>query len=727
MNVFDLAAKIGLDTKEYEKGLKDSKSKFDSFADGLKGAASKAGEIVSGLAKTTAAAVGAASTAFGALAKNALDARADYEQLVGGVDKLFGDASSKVQAYANKAFVEAGLSANEYMETVTGFSASLIASLEGDTTKAADIADRAIRDMSDNANTFGTQMQSIQNAYSGFAKGQFNMLDNLKLGYGGTKEEMQRLIEDASKMDEEMQRLNVTIDAEDMSFGNIINSISVMQEHLKIAGTTHKEAAGTVSGSVAQMKAAWKNFLTGTGSPKEFADSFKQVFTNVSDMMTDIVPEITDGLGDLVKELSPEIPGIVKKLLPSFISGGVGIITGLAQSAPELVTAISQSIPEIIKQVKKNKEPLLAAGKDLISSIFPDNFDDLPSLMTAATKTVTTLGSKLSDPKNVDIINGKLHDFMGKFVEGLTSPETLDALFDADTGVGVIVENVGTGLVKFASNLLDDVGTLLDNLVQYFSTPENIAKIQSGGKGLIDTLGKSLTSEDAKMALGHFLVSLCQFIATSIAAGGGAGNAIDWENDVGAVIGAKIMKGLYNSTLFGWLSKLGNWAGEGLSDMIHQIELEYLNDPYANGTYEQELQRRIEEGNKQAAWAAQGIKAHFDPNELTGPARDAYNSTHATGFYANRPTYLRNSLVGEAGDEVLLPLDNNTGWTEKLASLLNPLSGQSVVIENITVNVGNDGEDVGMAVVSSIDSAFRNMQIDTARSIGGTGFKNAWT
>ena len=175
MNVFSLFAKIGLDTKEYEKGLKDSKSQFDSFGEGLKSAASKAGDVISGLAKSTAAAVGAASTAFGALAKQSLDAVADYEQLVGGVDKIFGDSSKKVQEYANQAYKEAGLSANQYMETVTGFSASLLQSLDGDTEKAADIANRAIKDMSDNANTYGTEMAQIQSAYAGFAKGNYTI------------------------------------------------------------------------------------------------------------------------------------------------------------------------------------------------------------------------------------------------------------------------------------------------------------------------------------------------------------------------------------------------------------------------------------------------------------------------------------------------------------------------------------------------------------------------
>ena len=170
MNVFSLFAKIGLDTKDYESGLKESKSKFHDFADGLKGAAGKVGDVLAGIGKAAAAGVGAASTALTALTKQSVDAVANYEQLVGGVDKIFGESSKKVQEYANKAYSEAGLSANQYMEAVTNFSASLLQSLDGDTEAAADAANRAIIDMSDNMNTYGSSMESVMNAYQGFSK-----------------------------------------------------------------------------------------------------------------------------------------------------------------------------------------------------------------------------------------------------------------------------------------------------------------------------------------------------------------------------------------------------------------------------------------------------------------------------------------------------------------------------------------------------------------------------
>ena len=194
-----------------------------------------------------------------------VSATADIEQSIGGVETLFKDSAGTVIANAKQAFSTVGISANEYMEQVTSFSASLLQSLGGDTNKAASYADRAMRDMADNANKFGTDIESIQNAYQGFAKGNYTMLDNLKLGYGGTKEEMQRLISDASKMTDVQEQLGVTVDGSSMSFDNVVNAISVMQQSLGIAGTTSKEASTTIWGSFNQMKAAAIDYSASLG------------------------------------------------------------------------------------------------------------------------------------------------------------------------------------------------------------------------------------------------------------------------------------------------------------------------------------------------------------------------------------------------------------------------------------------------------------------------------
>ena len=234
MNLFELFVKIGVD---------------DQASNKLSGLSSKLGNGLKTAAKIGTAAVGAAAAGITALTTAAVNNYAEYEQLVGGVETLFKTSSDKVMKYAESAYKTAGLSANAYMETVTSFSASLLQSLDGDTAAAAEKANMAITDMSDNANKMGTSMESIQNAYQGFAKQNYTLLDNLALGYGGTQAEMQRLISDAAKLSD-------TVDAQSMSFENIVEAIHVVQTEMGITGTTALEAGRTISGSVSAMKSA---------------------------------------------------------------------------------------------------------------------------------------------------------------------------------------------------------------------------------------------------------------------------------------------------------------------------------------------------------------------------------------------------------------------------------------------------------------------------------------
>lgn len=348
MNVFDLMAKITLDTKDYENDLDGAGKKTSNFADKLKSGLKTA-------AKVGAAAVTAASTAIGVLTKQSIDGYANYEQLIGGVDTLFnktvyaadnfkksleGDteaikefqkankltvdgvigpetmaaiekkygeigyntahAAEIVKENAANAYKSAGMSANEYMETVTSFSASLIQSLGGDTEKAAEVADRAITDMADNANKMGTSMESIQYAYNGFAKQNYTMLDNLKLGYGGTKEEMERLIEDAAKMTDVQKELGIEVESGNMSFANIANAISVVQKNMGIMGTTAKEASETISGSVASAKASWQNLLVGFANDE----------ANLNDLIGQFVESVKTAAGNVIPALTKALTGI---------------------------------------------------------------------------------------------------------------------------------------------------------------------------------------------------------------------------------------------------------------------------------------------------------------------------------------------------------------------------------------------------------------------------------
>lgn len=331
MNVFDLFVTIGL--KDEATGPM-SQVKATTIA---------AGQLMADAAKTT-------GKALLNLGKQAIAGFAEYEQLTGGVETLFKTSADTVNQYAQQAYKTAGMSANEYMSTVTGFSASLIQSVGGNTKIAAEYANRAITDMADNANKMGTDLKMIQNAYQGFAKQNYTMLDNLKLGYGGTQAEMQRLIADASRMTDVQQRLGVTVDASSMSFSNIVNAISVMQESLGIAGATAEEAEGTISGSVESMKAAWENLVIGFAD--ENADInvlMDQFLESVEVAAGNIIPVVQRVLSALIQTLADNAPDIVvsgAKLLGELAAGAIKAIPDIIASIPKIVAAIVQGFVE---------------------------------------------------------------------------------------------------------------------------------------------------------------------------------------------------------------------------------------------------------------------------------------------------------------------------------------------------------------------------------------------
>ena len=349
------------------------------------------------------------------LGKEAIQSYADYEQLIGGVETLFGDSANVISGYANNAYKTAGLSANQYMDTVTSFSASLLQSLDNDTEKSAEIANMAITDMSDNANKMGTSMESIQYAYQGFAKQNYTMLDNLKLGYGGTKEEMSRLISDASKLKDVQNELGVTVDANSMSFGNIVNAISVMQKQIGIAGTTSKEASITITGSINSMKASWQNLLVTFASGEGVEEATQKLFDNISTVVTNIAPvvmtileQVPVFIEQLITIAVQEIPTVIDRLIPLLLKSAVNIlnilikgitdnlesiitaaisiilalIQGLSDTLPELIPIIVDAIILIVETLIDNLDLIINAGIELIGALILGIFNALPSLIT---------------------------------------------------------------------------------------------------------------------------------------------------------------------------------------------------------------------------------------------------------------------------------------------------------------------------------------------------------
>lgn len=275
---------------------------------------------------------------------------------MGGVETLFKESSAQVIQYANDAYKTAGMSANEYMETVTGFSASLLQSLGGDTAAAAQVANQAVTDMSDNANKMGTSIESIQNAYQGFAKGNFTMLDNLKLGYGGTKEEMERLLADAEAIQAQQ---GVMVDYSITSFADITEAIHVVQTEIGITGTTALEASTTIQGSLDSMKGAWTNLMAGIGdesaNTEQLVNNFVDSVSTAAENMVPRITQILEGIGEMARQLGPKIaealPGLVSEVLPALLGAATSMIDGLIDGLSAALPALAAAVPQIIETI----------------------------------------------------------------------------------------------------------------------------------------------------------------------------------------------------------------------------------------------------------------------------------------------------------------------------------------------------------------------------------------
>ena len=394
MELFKIFGRIAL------KGQEETEDGLDSVAGKASGVGQALLKGIGTFAKWGAAAATAAATATAALVKSAVTAYSDYEQLVGGVETLFKDSASEVQKYAANAYQTAGLSANEYMETVTGFSASLLQSLDGDTKAAAEKANVAITDMSDNANKMGTSMESIQNAYQGFAKQNYTMLDNLKLGYGGTKEEMQRLLEDAEKLSGQKFDLS--------SYADIVDAIHVVQTEMGITGTTAKEAATTIQGSVNMTKAAWQNLVVGIADDTQDFDVLVNNFVeSVTTAGNNILPRVEialKGVGTLVEKLAPiiakTVPNIVSTTLPSMIKAGTSMIRtlldGLLKAVPELIPCFKNIVNQLISVIVTNLPMILNAAVTIAGAIVSGLVEALPDILDAGIELIQSLAQGLT-------------------------------------------------------------------------------------------------------------------------------------------------------------------------------------------------------------------------------------------------------------------------------------------------------------------------------------------
>lgn len=447
----------------------------DEASDKVSGISGRIKGVLGGAAKVGAAAIGAIETGVSALTGAALKSYSEHEQLVGGVDKLYGSASSRLQQYAQQAYYTAGLSSNQYMQQATSFSAALITSLGGDTKAAADLANTAMVSMSDNVNVFGSNVEDVQNAYQGFAKQNYTMLDNLKLGYAGTKEGMQQLVHAASTYKDAQDECNLSVQDGDLSFSNIVKAIQVVQQHMGIAGDTAEEAMHTIQGSVTMAKAAWDNWVEGLGDDnadmsgltQQLLDSVDAVVQNVAPRVGKIGATIVQELPTVAQSVASALPEIAGPIVTA--AGGVvkQVVTGIG---PALQSALG-GLDSIISQAIGHAA---AAGIDVTPILrYRDEakaaFDNLKT-------TAQNLGKAFQDSfSHVDLSALKsglqsIIDLHERMTQGL-----------ANIDWGPLTDGLAAGL----QHVSDIAGPAMTRLTEALSDPV----VQQGVQSLVDIIG----------------------------------------------------------------------------------------------------------------------------------------------------------------------------------------------------------------------------------------------
>lgn len=509
----------------------------DSMPDGHRFGSSLGSKVVSGFgstikkgfalaAKAGIATISAASAGIGAIVKSSASAYADYEQNIGGVETLFKDNADTIVKYASEAYKTAGISANDYMQNVTSFSASLLQGLGGDTAQAAEIANEAMVDMSDNANKMGTDISSIQNAYQGFAKQNYTMLDNLKLGYGGTAAEMARLINDSGVLGDSIKVDEKTVNS--VSFDKMIEAIHKVQTDLDITGTTSKEAATTVSGSLGSVKAAWVNLMAGMGDKnadlknliKEMVNTVKTFAKNIMPVIKQALSGVTTLISELAPDIAAELPQLVSDLLPQLIEAGAQIFQALVKGISDNIDTITQAVITAVTTIAtaliQNTGPLVQALATIITTIaqalptiLPDLteaikqqmplilqaiLDSLPAIIECATQIIVTIAETLANNINL-IVDGavkiidtlamslsdsdtakKLTEAAFKIVFTLTKEivKNLPDILASGILIAVeIVKGIAQGMVDFFAPVSDALSDKLLDLTDWFSRKWN--------------------------------------------------------------------------------------------------------------------------------------------------------------------------------------------------------------------------------------------------------------
>lgn len=549
MDFLRLAAYLKLDKSEYEESLKDTEREAKGFgsklASGLKSAT-----------KVIGAATVAGAAAVGKLAKDAVAAYGNFQQLEGGIQTLFGKDAQTMMGSAAKAFKTAGVSANQYMEMAIQSSASMISSLGGDTARAAELMDMSIIDMSDNVNKMGTTMEAVQNAYRGFSRGNFTMLDNLALGFAGTKQGMQELLATAKEIS--------GIDYNIGSYADIVEAIHVVQTEMGITGTTAKEAGDTITGSAGSAKAAWEDLKVAmaSGDDAKLTAGIDNLIASVTVMGENLIPILErslEGIGKFVERIVPiiseRLPGLVEKILPGLLSAASSLVQGVVKALPGFVKVIANQIPKIIKEliatIRATLPDIIALIPELFSSLVSAIAENIPALLDMGMEMIEGLAQGITD---------NLPDLIQKFMDGIVQllnsvieklPEFLERGKD-------IIHNLVEGIVNNIPRIIQGITRAITSLITTIG--EHLPDILTAGVDILMELIEGIISA-IPVLIGEIPNIIFSIVETLL-----SGDMIQRLLEAGVQILGKIFEGIINA-----LANVGETVGKIISAILGAV------------------------------------------------------------------------------------------------------------------------------------------------------------
>lgn len=527
MNVFELFAKLTLDKSDYEDGLDDAESKASSMS-------SRIGGALKVIGTATAAAIGAAAVGVGKLTVTSVESYAEFEQLVGGVEKLFGaggksleewaaannmagdeavqawgdlmTAQDTVMRNADNGWRTATLSANDYLNTAITMSGALLGSLDYDSQAAAEYTDRAIIDMADIANTYGYSMDQVSGIYTSVSRGLYQTIDTLTAGaFAGTKEGALDLINSMAELTDIQEQLGITVEEGSLDYDNFVNAMSVYNVYTGVAGTTAREASETIQGSLAMTKAAWTNLVTGMGdSSKNLSPLISNLVSSAKSFVTNVVPvarQALTGIAQIIQEIGPiitnELPGLIDELVPPLLSAAIQIVSALISSLPSILSAITESIPVLlnilIPAMLGMAPDLILAVVELVSGLALGIAEAAPTLIPAIVEAVLLMAETLTSPENMETMLSAAITLAGAIIQGI-----LASIPSIIATMPTILVNLTSGLLSMVPSIIATVISAIGDIIQsacgavYESGGALIEEIKNVGLSMVENLQNAL-------------------------------------------------------------------------------------------------------------------------------------------------------------------------------------------------------------------------------------------